>query len=97
MRNMLLLLLFVVFVVSSSFAQDIINPDDNRGLIANFSEEDLTWVAFDCADEAVLEIVDNPDPDRGGMSAKVTTTACTWEGIALENEFVPFDFSVRNL
>lgn len=97
MRNMLLLLVFVVSIVCSSFAQDLINPADRRGLIANFSEEDLTWVAFDCADEAVLEIVDNPVVEKGGMSAKVTTTACTWEGIALNNEFLPFDFSIRNL
>ena len=97
MKNLLLLFLFVIFAVSATFAQDPINPAVRRGLIANFSETDLTWVVFDCANEATLEIVDNPVVERGGMAAKVTTTACTWEGIALTNEFLPFDFSIRNL
>jgi hypothetical protein len=54
MKNALLFLFCVVFTVSSAFAQDRINADDRRGRIANFDEEDLVWVAFDCNDEQMI-------------------------------------------
>ena len=95
MKNLLRFLLVAIFALSSVYAQDLINPDDRRGRIANFDEEDLVWEAFDCNGEATFEAVANPA--GSGTVGKVTTTACTWEGIALTNRFEYFDFSIRNL
>jgi len=95
MKTLLQFLLVAAFAASSVYAQDLINPDDRRGRIANFDEEDLVWEAFDCNGEATFESVANPN--GWGTVGKFTTTACTWEGVALTNRFEYFDFSVRNL
>ena len=70
-------------------------PEEYSGLIANFDEA-FTWKAFDCENAAAFEVVANPDPEGGGLVGKVVTTVCTWEGIILDQQLDPFDFSEYN-
>jgi len=97
MKFRTLLLILALFLSTSLYAQlpgDIF-PEENSGLIADFSDA-YTWTVFDCADAATFEIVDNP---AGGtyQVGKVITTDCTWEGVILENQQEPFDFSEYTL
>jgi len=75
----------------------------DQGVILNFEEEapdTLEVVSFDCAGEDFFQVADNPDPvakpdDFPFNSAHVgmvTTTACTWEGVFINQEFV-LDFT----
>ncbi len=95
MKKLLLFLSAAVYATSFVFAQDLIDPDDRRGRIATFENEELVWDAFDCDNEASFEIIANPT--GWGTVGEFTTTACTWEGVALMDQFEYFDFSVRNL
>lgn len=95
MKNLLLFLLVAIFAMSSIYAQDLISPDERRGRVANFDEEDLVWEVFGCNNEATFESIANPA--GWGTVGEFTTTACTDEGIALTNRFEYFDFSIRNL
>ncbi|NQT27249.1 T9SS type A sorting domain-containing protein [candidate division KSB1 bacterium] len=97
MRFRTLLLIMALLSSTSLYAQlpgDSF-PDENSGLIADFSDT-YTWTVFDCADAATFEIVDNPDGDTYQVG-KVITTDCTWEGVILEDQQEPFDFSVHTL
>ncbi len=75
----------------------------DQGLILNFEEvapDTLEVVSFDCDGVEFFQVAENPDPvgkpddfpfnsTNVGM---VTTTACTWEGVFINQEFV-LDFT----
>lgn len=82
-----------------------IDPEARRGVYLNFEEESeavdlLDVVAVGCDDLPVFEVVENPDRDGNfddwntANVGKITTTACTNEGIQINNEFL-INFSPR--
>jgi hypothetical protein len=93
-KSLLLTLFVVAFCSSAVIAQ--IDYDENMGIFFNFDETDLSWSAIECTGQAIFDLVDNP-AGTGGLVGKVTTTACTDEGLQCDQEFKPIDFSIRYL
>jgi hypothetical protein len=102
--------LFLVFTFSA-FGQTnpADRPGWSRGVILNFEEtadlvEEVPIQQFDCDGIPIFEPATNPmsmsTPADYSLNStnvgKITTTACTWEGIYLDKEFV-LDFSIRPL
>lgn len=95
----------------SAFGQTnpVDRPSWSRGVILNFEEsidlvEEIEIQQFDCDAVPIFEPASNPKPVSAPADypfnstnvGKITTTACTWEGIYLNKEFV-LDFSIRPL
>lgn len=77
-----------------------------QGVIISFEEEGADTLhveQFDCNDEKIFQVVPNPDPvdkpdDYPFNTANVgmiTTTACTWEGVFIDQEFL-LDFTYHS-
>ena len=90
---------FVLLLAAASSAQIDIMELNSFGVIANFSEDegDRSWSSIGCdgsMGEQFFEIITDPD-DGANMVGVFTSTSCTDEGFALDQEFVPFDFSLH--
>ena len=105
MKRVVTLAVALLFLLNFfTFGQ--IDPDARGGIFLNFEEEDnpdvdpLDVEGFECDDTPVFEAVANPDPTsppttgwyNSSNVGQITTTACTNEGIRINNEFL-IDFT----
>ena len=96
MRYVTVICIFVFMLAAASMAQIDLYELNSFGTIANFSEdeEERSWSSIDCNGAQVFEILTDPD-DGANLIGVFTSTSCTDEGFALDQEFEPFDFSLH--
>lgn len=89
--------LLLIVLASVSLAQIDVMEINSFGRIATFSEleEERTWSSIDCNSAQVFQVTTDPD-NAANMVGLFKSTACTDEGFALDQTFVPFDFSLHN-